>query len=98
MHNYVAEMGNNLWPRKHSAFAKLEPLEQKQYWSTIFTAYSAMYYEYASASQAVSTEEDEERAEQLVAQVRACAILSGYGQDWVGRVLARVERGWCKRA
>lgn len=63
--NYVAEMGNNLWPRKYSAFAKLEPLEQKQYWSTIFTAYSAMY---ASASQAVSTEEDEERAEQLVAQ------------------------------
>ena len=92
--NYVAEMGNNLWPRKYSAFAKLEPLEQKQYWSTIFTAYSAMY---ASASQAASTEEDEQRAEQLVAQARACAILSGYGQDWVGRVLARVEGGWCKR-
>ena len=42
---------------------------------------------YASASQAVSTEEDEERAEQLVAQARACAILSGYGQDWVGGML-----------
>ena len=74
--NYVAEMGNNLWPHKFPAFAKLEPLKQKQYWSTIFTAYAAMY---AAASQAASTEEDEERAEQLVAQARACAYIGRAG-------------------
>ena len=64
--NYVADMGNNLWPRKYPAFAKLEAIKQKQFWSDVFTAYAAMY---ASASQAAVTEEDEERAEQLVAQV-----------------------------
>ena len=64
--NYVAEMGNNLWPRKYPAFAKLEAIKQKQFWSDVFTAYAAMY---ASASQAAVTEEDEEHAEQLVAQV-----------------------------
>ena len=64
--NYVAEMGNNLWPRKYPAFAKLEPLEQREYWSTIFTAYAAMY---ASASQPATSIEDEDRAEQRVAQV-----------------------------
>ena len=30
--NYVAEMGNNLWPRKYPAFAKLEAIKQKQFW------------------------------------------------------------------
>ena len=54
----MAEMGNNLWPRKYPAFAKLEAIKQKQFWSVIFTAYAAMY---ASASQAATTEEDEER-------------------------------------
>ena len=68
--NYVSEMGNNRWPYKYPAFAKLKPLEQKQYWSTVFTAYAAMY---KSASQPAATEEDEERAEQLVAQARARA-------------------------
>ena len=64
--NYVAEMGNNLWPRKYPAFATLEPLEQREDWSTIFTAYAAMY---ASASQPATSIEDEDRAEQRVAQV-----------------------------
>ena len=68
--NYVAEMGNNLWPRKYPAFAKLEPLEQKEYWCRIFTAYAAIY---ASASQPATSIEDEDRAEQRVAQVRDCA-------------------------
>ena len=65
--NYVSEMGNNRWPHKYPAFARLEPLKQKQYWSSVFTAYAAMY---KSASQPAATEEDEERAEQLVAQAR----------------------------
>ena len=65
--NYVAEMGNNLWPTKYPAFMKLSPLEQKAYWSRIFTADAAIY---ASASQTASSAVDEERAEQLVAQAR----------------------------
>jgi len=48
--NYVAELGNNRWVHKYPAFAKLEPLKQKLYWSTIFSAYGAMY---ASALQTV---------------------------------------------
>ena len=36
--NYVAEMGNNLWPRKYPAFAKLEAIKQKQFWSVNITA------------------------------------------------------------
>ena len=40
---YVAEMANNLWTRKYPASAELQALERKQYWSSIFTAYGAMY-------------------------------------------------------
>ena len=74
--NYVAEMGNNLWPTKYPAFAKLEPLEQKEYWSRIFTAYVAIY---ASASQPATSGVDEDRAEQLVAQVRHSAWVLACG-------------------
>ena len=41
--NYVAEMGNNLWPSKYKAFGKLEDAAQRQYWATIFAAYKAVY-------------------------------------------------------
>ena len=64
--NYVAELANNRWSQKYPAFGKLEPLKQKRYWSTIFAAYAALY---KAASQPADTKEDEERAEQLVAQV-----------------------------
>lgn len=66
--NYVAELGNNRWAQMYPAFGKLEPLKQKAYWSTIFTAYGAMY---AAASKPANSQEDEVRAEQLVAQVCA---------------------------
>ena len=45
--------------------AKLSVAARREYWSTIFRAYKAMY---ASASAPAATMEDEERAEQLVAQ------------------------------
>jgi len=63
--NYVAEMANNLWATKYPLFGKLSVAEQRAYWSKIFGAYKAMY---ASASAPAATEEEEERAEQLVAQ------------------------------
>jgi len=62
---YVSEMANNLWATKYPAFGKLAPLEQKEYWGQIFGGYKAMY---AAASAPAATEEDEERAEQLLAQ------------------------------
>ena len=63
--NYVAEMGNNLWSTKYPAFAKLDAVRRKDYWSKIFKAYKSLY---AKASAEPETEVDEERAEQLVAQ------------------------------
>lgn len=63
--NYVAEMANNLWQTKYPAFGELSVAARREYWSTIFRAYKAMY---ASASAPAATMEDEERAEQLVAQ------------------------------
>lgn len=66
--NYVSEMANNLWDTKYPAFAELETREQKEYWSKIFKAYGSMY---ASASAVAETEEDEERAEQLITQTEA---------------------------
>ena len=63
--NYVAEMANNLWQTKYPAFGELSVAARREYWSTIFRAYKAMY---ASASAPAATTEDEERAEQLVAQ------------------------------
>ena len=86
--NYVAEMGNNLWVRKYPAFAKIDPVKQKQYWSTIFTAYGAMY---KSASQAKDSKEDEERAEQLVAQVLS---RRGAAVTFAGKRIAS-HGDWC---
>ncbi|EOD38198.1 hypothetical protein EMIHUDRAFT_98068 [Emiliania huxleyi CCMP1516] len=63
--NYVAEMANNLWQTKYPGFGELSVAARREYWSTIFRAYKAMY---ASASAPAATMEDEERAEQLVAQ------------------------------
>ena len=60
--NYVAEMGNNLWSTKYPAFAKLDAVRRKDYWSKIFKAYKSLY---AKASAEPETEVDEERAEQL---------------------------------
>ena len=65
--NYVSEMGNNLWATKYPAFAKVSKLEQKAYWSAIFGAHKSMF---AKASAQPETEDDEKRADQLVAQVR----------------------------
>jgi hypothetical protein len=63
--NYVAEMANNLWATKYAAFGRLDEAAQKSYWSKVFGGYKALY---AAASQPTSTKEEEERAEQLVAQ------------------------------
>ena len=63
--NYVAEMGNNLWPIKYRAFGQLDEAAQRQYWAKTFAAYKAVY---AAAGDDASTPEDEERVEQLVAQ------------------------------
>ena len=65
MRNYVSELANNRWATKYGAFGKLEDAQQKRYWSEIFTAYKALY---ASASKVTASPEEEERAEQLVAQ------------------------------
>jgi hypothetical protein len=63
--NYVAEMGNNLWPVKYRSFAKLDEVAQRQYWAQIFAAYKGVY---AAAADDASTAEEAERVEQLVAQ------------------------------
>ena len=34
--NYVAEMGNNLWPIKYKAFGQLDEAAQRQYWAKTF--------------------------------------------------------------
>jgi len=60
-------MANNLWATKYPAFGKLEQSAQRAYFAKIFGSYKAMY---ASASAPAETEEDEERAEQLVAQTK----------------------------
>jgi len=56
--NYVAEMGNNLWPHKFPAFAKLEPLKQKQYWSTIFFTRTTEPYPKEGRSHRVSSSKE----------------------------------------
>jgi hypothetical protein len=65
--NYVAEMANNRWATKYPAFAKLDASRRREYWSTVFKGHKTMY---AQASKPTETEEDEQRAEDLVAQVR----------------------------
>ena len=49
----------------YPAFGRLDEAAQKSYWAKVFGGYKALY---AAASQPTSTEEEEERAEQLVAQ------------------------------
>ena len=65
--NYVSEMANNRWETKYPAFAELDASSRRDYWSKIFKGHKTMF---AQASKPTGTEDDEQRAEELVAQAR----------------------------
>mgnify|MGYP003335328013 CR=1 FL=1 len=76
-------MANNLWQTKYPAFGELSVAARREYWSTIFRAYKAMY---ASASAPAATMEDEERVIKLVViKVQVCQLAEQRTEQWMVR-------------